>query len=641
MVNGRLVSFACVHLFFMAFSLPAHGEASDSHSVQRSADVEQTRTEIGTPVVFIYFSTGEMPDYAWGTLRSAACRGNSVVLISNVSETPTDLASEIRFVSLLSLDSSMQNKFNEVYRPWGHVEPWERQNTERYFVLYSWMTREGVDAAFFLDSDVMLFSNISHMTIKQGCDAYVSIPDQHEFSSFDWTAWAGSGYLRRSVLSSYLSFVLDIYSQEPALEFLRKKSKESPFVCDMTTWYLFIVRSDEHQRQRFKASATALNGLPQTPNYTFCDSFQEGFDHRAANQQPGFNWDAVRGQATLKGKVLRSMHLQADNKKFFARFSTNCKPSSASHRAGHAQGTAWQGSMAGPKKSVSKFQWIRPTQTGASFANALLAVTCPDMSGHWPSFDVEFGFPLSELSPSCKHAWTQHGLGKADRRTIGGHHPWLSAVKAESTFVTMREPLQRLESALKVQNAWPTIFCTASPAQVAQNILNHSTWQEFFTKQSYARMLGGSAGRCKQQVAACDKLRKVAWVGLTDQFASSLCLLQALFPHRAHQQETVNMEMTRETGSKCDRRHRLKSQLPRLRSEFSVWRCGVARFVADLVNRAPHCIANITQDAIMMFGSSPGSDEADLALLWSAMLERNSREANRLVELIYHRKCSQ
>lgn len=273
--------------------------------------VNFTTTEKGTgssrfPVVFTYFtSSAILPEsYVWVAIHQALRHHADVVLISNATSVrlPVSLVGRASLVDMAPLISASPRllAFHNAYQPWGLKEPWEEENFSRFYVLSTFMAREGISYAFFGDTDVALNAPIPIPPFA-GCDAMVMFRDRDASydDPFNWMLWAGTSILSRGVLEDFTAFVLQMYA-EPYLSLLRRKRDAAPFVCDMTLWYFYVAAADPSLRAKWHVSVP----LPSTPPRRFCSSAKFGYNNMIGDLDNGLQCPPP----------IRSIHFQGSSK---------------------------------------------------------------------------------------------------------------------------------------------------------------------------------------------------------------------------------------------------------------------------------------------------------------------------------------
>jgi hypothetical protein len=181
------------------------------------------------------------------------------------------------------------------------------------------MQVEGLDRVFFADSDVPLLTRVGPELLGPGCDSMVSMQNSSarmQWGARYWSVWAGTAVLTREVLADFLPFAHALFAP-PYLRVLKAKAKARPFVCDMTLWYLFVVRTDAARAAAWGYRAGRYALPPVRRGLHFCDSVEAGFVHNG-----GF--EVIEGKNGSKSAVkpvewAKSLHFQGRFKKTFLR----------------------------------------------------------------------------------------------------------------------------------------------------------------------------------------------------------------------------------------------------------------------------------------------------------------------------------
>ena len=92
---------------------------------------------------------------------------------------------------------------------------------------------------------------------------------------------------------------------------------------------------------------------------------------------------------------------------------------------------------------------------------------------------------------------------------------------------------------------------------------------------------------------ACDVVQQAAWVGITDRFDESICLLHAMYDFPHHPRELLNMRpgtklRWNSNMTEFGQYYRSFTDVP----DDGVWKCALERVERDLRTRAPHCIVS-------------------------------------------------
>ena len=119
---------------------------------------------------------------------------------------------------------------------------------ERWFQILEFLESNGIQSFFHIDSDILLYSNISTVLEKVISDykaAYNIVSQQYE--EYLWKSSAHTSFWKTEFLREFCSFVSDSY--EDGIDELEKKwdcHKEQGInggVCDMSLLYLFYLKN--------------------------------------------------------------------------------------------------------------------------------------------------------------------------------------------------------------------------------------------------------------------------------------------------------------------------------------------------------------------------------------------------------------
>ncbi|MEQ9671210.1 hypothetical protein [Coleofasciculus sp. G2-EDA-02] len=117
---------------------------------------------------------------------------------------------------------------------------------QRFFVIQEWMKKNEIHKIFMLDSDVLLFSELSKSIYsrflqQQDCIAALSIPKVQE--PYKWAVFCHTSYWTYDGIKSFTDFCISTYKSN--LELLQKKyewhlsNQIVGGICDMTLLYLW------------------------------------------------------------------------------------------------------------------------------------------------------------------------------------------------------------------------------------------------------------------------------------------------------------------------------------------------------------------------------------------------------------------
>ena len=259
------------------------------------------------------------------------------------------------------------------------------------------------------------------------------------------------------------------------------------------------------------------------------------------------------------------------------------------------------------------FQWIHPTKTGSSFGNELFALTCPEQAanialakqnGDLDRFSVVRLHGIQGISKECRKRWHMQKFDALyqsktrDQWIIGEHYGWSSKVSPNSTFITLRSPLNRLRSFME----WRKIPCTKKDLEKVRKTMSmrikvRNEKHVRFLWRSYVDQLANAKLSLDQKKSlSCERITLSAWIGLTDYFAASICLLMQTYPHTPHPLNISNMRKTeKNTDNKnmCSPNILREMRFPEIESDQDVYNCAVRTFAERMLKFGPHCVKHI------------------------------------------------
>lgn len=280
------------------------------------------------PVVYVYNSnTIPTNHYSWAVIRLTLVHNPYVVLLTQPTVViPTDLLLNVELVDITQLESDDLDTFRALYNQtpvWSLSEPWERFNLERSFFIRNWMRLTNASLVAYADSDVAFLTNMGQLA-NTNADAVLFLhPGSNHWNSFLWAVWMGSSVLHVDVLEDFCRFVVTAYQQELVLQLLSQKFQESPFVCDMTLWYLYVLSADT-EFARFNGVPTNVT-LPITKPRSFMDGESKWqLDNMHGHCKRGFSFHKNTCTAKIGTQPLNSLHFQGDRKNDSFRFVRKC-----------------------------------------------------------------------------------------------------------------------------------------------------------------------------------------------------------------------------------------------------------------------------------------------------------------------------
>lgn len=239
------------------------------------------------------------------------------------------------------------------------------------------------------------------------------------------------------------------------------------------------------------------------------------------------------------------------------------------------------------------WQWIHPQKTGTSFGNALYMLACPeDFSENWTQTQLNMhsmhaSEGLRGASQACRKKWITGDTSYRRRPKwwFGEHGSRSPSLSDNQLFITIREPMDRaISHFMHLHKLKDQDTSGISETEIADKIVK-GRWTDLQTSLFYppkTTRLGERAGE------ACQVIRNAAWVGLTGDFARSVCLLHARFDFPHHPTESVNMRPGKWSSinkTRVDALVRQRTGVP----DGIVYKCARERFQSDLEMYAPQC----------------------------------------------------
>lgn len=191
---------------------------------------------------------------------------------------------------------------------------WEWKNVERFGYLEAFLLHGGFpfDRVWTFDSDVAVIKRLP--TSGLACDSYVHVPSAgNTWSTLRWTAWAGTAVVSVKLIEQFRETLVWSVSDAHIMAMLSRKARERPAVCDMTLWYLTVVRMSGYFYRVFNVTARGMDAPAALGNDGLCDLACVGqFDNRWGDLAPGFVW-SERGYASSTSPLM-TVHFQGHRK---------------------------------------------------------------------------------------------------------------------------------------------------------------------------------------------------------------------------------------------------------------------------------------------------------------------------------------
>lgn len=184
-------------------------------------------------------------DYLPYVISCAKSYGNSVVLAGNNENCHLD---GVEWVDADKYVPAEYNDFISVFKQYStYTYLFDTICFQRYFIMRQYMKVHNVDKIFFLDSDALLYVDVSKFYSEVDCGVSLSIP--HNQENYGWSACGHCSFWTREYLDDFLNYVYEIYKNDHSL--LKEKweyhqaNKLPGGVCDMTLLYLWSKKKDK------------------------------------------------------------------------------------------------------------------------------------------------------------------------------------------------------------------------------------------------------------------------------------------------------------------------------------------------------------------------------------------------------------
>ncbi len=115
--------------------------------------------------------------------------------------------------------SNRLDEFNRVFKNLSaYPDSWAVSIFKRFFLIYEYIRKNDYSDCVILDSDILLYKNLSEYEPFMHCDTALEIPADQDMrplpagNGLSWTACAGISYFTRDALSNFLDYCIDMYA---------------------------------------------------------------------------------------------------------------------------------------------------------------------------------------------------------------------------------------------------------------------------------------------------------------------------------------------------------------------------------------------------------------------------------------------
>lgn len=109
--------------------------------------------------------------------------------------------------------------FKDVFRNLStYPDSWAVSFFKRFFLIHEYLVQNSYSDCVILDSDILLYMNLSEYTPFASCDTALEIPKNQDLAGapagngLRWTACAGISYFTKEALSNFLDYCIDMYT---------------------------------------------------------------------------------------------------------------------------------------------------------------------------------------------------------------------------------------------------------------------------------------------------------------------------------------------------------------------------------------------------------------------------------------------
>jgi len=266
----------------------------------------------GLPIIFIHQNNSGHLKYSFAQAKASNPQSTVFVLGDDSNRDYPDIRHH-------SLDRYFDGaaKFKEVYRHYStHSVGFELICFQRWFILRDFMKAQGFEQCVYLDSDVLLYANVTE--------------EINKFSRFDFTlCWNTIGCVfflnRLEGLNSFCDFLMDLYSKKDPYTYdrivahfaARRKHGLPGGACDMTALQLY----NELNFGRVGEASYVVDGSVYDPNINMP---HPGFEMENGVKKITWKQGMPFGRYIRTGEEIRfnSLHFNGKAKRLMGQYCT-------------------------------------------------------------------------------------------------------------------------------------------------------------------------------------------------------------------------------------------------------------------------------------------------------------------------------
>lgn len=204
--------------------------------------------------VFIHHETGEKSQigkdqrqlYLMLCIRQAEKSGNDVILFGDNGN--KDWCNN--WINVKDVHLQKWNQFLVAFENLStYPDAWAKGIFHRFFIFEQYIKEKNINSFFVLDSDILLYADLSQFDIWNGVDFAASIPESNQLgneivNNLRWTINAGVSYWTKNSIINFTDFCIDTYTNRK--EILKKKWYFHQIhhypggICEMSLLYLWV-----------------------------------------------------------------------------------------------------------------------------------------------------------------------------------------------------------------------------------------------------------------------------------------------------------------------------------------------------------------------------------------------------------------
>lgn len=183
------------------------------------------------------------------------------------------------FINAHDIDSKKWIEFIQYFENYStYPLEWAEGIFKRFFLFREFAITNGLSHFFVLDSDVLLYANLSQFEFWNTIDFAGELPLRQSFHKNDelrWTLCAGISYWTKESICSFTDFCINIYKKNKPL-LLKKwkfhqKNNLPGGICEMTLLYLWVKMNP--QIHFMNLLNTGINNVKFNTNFMFAEDY--------------------------------------------------------------------------------------------------------------------------------------------------------------------------------------------------------------------------------------------------------------------------------------------------------------------------------------------------------------------------------